>query len=94
MRRSTGIGLAVLVAAAPAFAQDAERGRQLYETHCGGCHYERVHERARERSLVRSLAELRVEVVRRAQQTRRAFTIEDLDDIAEYLNRSHYRFEK
>ena len=86
--------LALACAALPAAAQDAARGRQLYETHCGGCHYERVHERARERSLVRSLAELRVEVVRRAQLTRRTFTIEDLDDIAEYLNRSHYKFEK
>lgn len=53
-----------------------------------------VHERVRERSLVRSLAELRVEVVRRAQQTRRTFTVEDLDDIAEYPNRGHYKFEK
>ena len=33
-------------------------------------------------ALVRSLAELRVEIVRRAQQTRRTFTIEDLDDLA------------
>lgn len=86
--------LALACAALPAASQDAARGRQLYETHCGGCHYERVHERARERSLVKSLAELRVEVVRRGQQTRRTFTIDDLDDIAKYLNRSHYKFEK
>jgi len=87
---------AMLAAAAltvPAWGQDAERGKQLYETHCGGCHYERVHQRARERSLVKSLAGLRVEVVRRAQQTKRPFTIEDLDDTAEYLNRSHYRLQ-
>ncbi len=85
---------ALALAALPAAAQNAERGRQLYQTHCGGCHYERVHQRAPERSRVRSLAELRVEVVRWAPQTRRTFTIEDLDDLAEYLNRSHYRFEK
>ncbi len=93
MRRA-GVLLALAFAAFPAAAQDAVRGRQLYETHCGGCHYERVHERAHERRLVKSLAELRVEVVRRAQQTRQRFTIEDLDDLAEYLNRSHYKFEK
>ncbi|MBI2752430.1 MAG: hypothetical protein HYX46_02790 [Betaproteobacteria bacterium] len=92
--KPAGLLLALAFAAFPASAQDAARGRQLYETHCGGCHYERVHERARERSLVKSLAELRVEVVRRAQQTRQRFTIEDLDDLAEYLNRSHYKFEK
>jgi hypothetical protein len=40
------------------------------------------------------LAALRVEVARRAAQTARAFTLEDLDDIAEYLNRAHYKFEK
>ena len=93
MRRA-GVLLALAFAAVPAAAQDPGRGKQLYETHCGGCHYERVHERAHERMLVKSLAELRVEVVRRAQQTRHRFTIEDLDDLAEYLNRSHYRFEK
>lgn len=84
----------LLVLAAPAAAQDPGRGKQLYETHCGGCHYERLHERARERSLVQSLAALRVEVARRAVQARRDFTIDDLDDIAEYLNRSYYKFER
>jgi hypothetical protein len=37
---------------------------------------------------------LRVEVANRAAQTGKPFTMEDLDDIAEYLNRNHYRFEK
>ena len=78
---------------APVSAQDAGRGRLLYETHCGGCHYERVHERPRERLRVRSLAQLRDEVALRAAQTGRPFTLEDLADLTEYLNRSHYRFE-
>jgi len=43
---------------------------------------------------VRSLAGLRVEVARRAEQLTPRLSIEDLDDISEYLNRSHYRFEK
>jgi mono/diheme cytochrome c family protein len=77
--------------ALPAFAQDAERGKLLYETHCGGCHYERVHERDRGRSRVQTLADLRDEVARRAAQTARPFTLDDLSDIAEYLNASHYR---
>ena len=86
--------LAVAALAVPAWAQNAERGRQLYETHCLSCHYERIHKRDESRSLVRSLPSLRVEVARRAEQVRRPFSIEDLDDIAEYLNRSHYRFDK
>ena len=80
--------------ALPAWAQDAERGRQIYEMHCLSCHYERIHKRERSRSLIRSIAGLRTEVAQRAAQTGRGFTIEDLDDIAEYLNRSHYRLEK
>jgi mono/diheme cytochrome c family protein len=80
--------------AAPAFAQDAERGKALYETHCGGCHYERLHQRPRERSVVKTLAGLRLEVARRAEQAAHRFSLADLDDIAEYLDRSYYRFER
>lgn len=76
----------------PALAQDAGRGKALYETHCLTCHYERIHKRDASRSLVRSLPQLRAEVARRAEQTKRRFSIEDVDDIAEYLNQSHYRF--
>jgi mono/diheme cytochrome c family protein len=78
----------------PAAAQDAQRGRTLYELHCLSCHYERIHQRDPSRSLIRTLAQLRVEVVQWAAQTKQRFTAEDLDDIAEYLNRSHYRLEK
>ena len=82
---------AVLMAALPAWAQDAQRGRALYETHCLGCHYERIHARDPSRSPIRTLAQLRVEVANRAALSGRPFTLEDLDDLAEYLNRSHYR---
>lgn len=75
-------------------AQDAARGKVLYETHCLGCHYERIHKRDPSRSLVRTLAQLRLEVVRRAEQTGQRFTLEDVDDIAEYLNTTHYRLIK
>ena len=80
--------------ALPAGAQDAARGQDLYRTHCVSCHYESIHRRDPSRSLVRSLASLRIEVAKRAAQTGRPFTLEDLDDIAAYLNRSHYRLEK
>ena len=80
--------------ALPAWAQDARRGQALYDTHCIACHYERIHKRDPSRSLIRSLAQLRVEVVQRAALTEQRFTDEDLDDIAEYLNRSHHRLAK
>ena len=83
-----------LALALPAWAQDAQRGKALYETHCLACHYERIHKREPARSLIRSLPQLRLEVAQRAANTGQRFTLEDLDDIAEYLNRSHYRLEK
>jgi mono/diheme cytochrome c family protein len=78
----------------PSWAQDAQRGKELYDTHCLTCHYERIHKRDPSRSLVASLAQLRLQVAQRAASTGNRFTIEDLDDITEYLNRSHYRLAK
>jgi len=85
--------LALLIAfvSLPAAAQDPDRGKLVYETQCGGCHYERVHQRERSKSRVQTLADLRDQVVLRAGQTGRPFTLEDLEDVAEYLNRSYYR---
>ena len=82
--------LLVLLLPLVASAQDAERGRTLYETHCGSCHYERVHQRLR--SAIRDLADLRDMVARRAPETRRSYTLDELEDIVQYLNESHYRF--
>jgi mono/diheme cytochrome c family protein len=73
-----------------ATAQDAAQGRVLYETHCGGCHYERVHDRMR--SEVKDLADLRDMVARWAPQSKRTYTLGELDSIVQYLNESHYRF--
>ena len=94
MRPASALAALALLAAAGAQAQDAARGKQLYETHCLGCHYERIHKREPARSLIRTLPGLRVEVAKRAEQTGQRFTVEDLDDIADYLNRSHYRLER
>jgi cytochrome c5 len=80
--------------ALPAAAQDAERGRLLYEAHCLSCHYERIHKRDPAKSLVRSHAQLRLEVAQRAALLKTRLAIEDLDDIAEYLNRSYYKMAK
>jgi mono/diheme cytochrome c family protein len=92
--RAAAAGLLLAGFMSLAQAQDAVRGRELYQTHCLGCHYERIHNRDPSRSLVRTLAQLRVEVARRAEQTGRRFSAEDEDDIAEYLNQSHYRLAK
>jgi hypothetical protein len=71
-------------------AQEAAQGRVLYETYCGGCHYERVHQRLR--TSVKDISELRDTVARWAPQTKRTYTLDELDSIVQYLNESHYRF--
>jgi len=94
-RFSSVILLALGLASADiALGQDAGRGQMLYETHCLACHYERIHKRDPARSLVKSMAGLRVEVANRAQLMGRPLSPEDVDDIAEYLNRSHYKLKK
>ncbi len=84
----------ILMLSLPAWAQDAQRGKALYETQCLACHYERIHKRDPSRSTIRSTAQLRAEVARWAPQTKQRFTTSDVDDVAEYLNRSHYRLAK
>ena len=80
----------LLLGALPAFAQDPARGKLLYETYCGACHYERVHQRLR--SKIRDLADLRDEAARWSGETKRTFTLDELEEVVQYLNESHYRF--
>ena len=89
-----GVALALVLAGGPALAQDAQRGRLLYENNCLTCHYERIHKRDASKSIVKSYLQLQVEVANRAQMTKQRFTMEDLGDITEYLNRSHYQLAK
>lgn len=93
MRRASAAAALALLAL-PASAQDAALGRALYETHCLACHYERIHKRDPSRSPVKSHADLRVEVAKRAALTGRTFSARELDDIAEYLDRTHYKLRK
>ena len=84
------IALLLLVPCA-AGAQDAERGRLVYQTHCGACHSERTHDE-RLRPAVKDLAELRDMVARWAPHSKRTYTLDELEDSGQYLNESHYRF--
>ena len=89
--RLVGVAM-LLVMPLTASAQDlerVERGRLLYETYCGLCHYERVH--ARLHTKVKSTGELRDMVARWAPQTKHAFTPDEREAVVEYLNASHYR---
>ena len=78
----------------PLHAQDPDRGRLLYQTYCGDCHYERVHERDAKNTRVKTLADLRDIVAARAPMTKFRFSLDDREEVVQYLNRSHYRLEK
>ena len=81
----------LLLAPLAAGAQDAERGRLIYQTHCGACHSERTHDE-RLRPAVKDLAELRDMVAQWAPHSKRSYTLDELEDIVQYLNEAHYRF--
>jgi mono/diheme cytochrome c family protein len=81
----------LLLAPLLAWGQDVERGRLLYQTHCGGCHYERTHDE-RLRPAVRDLSQLRDMVAQWAPHTKRTYTLDELEDMVQYLNEAHYRF--
>jgi len=82
----------LLALALPLQAQELQRGRLLYVTYCATCHTEKLHER--DKTVVKSMADLRDQVVRWAPQTKRSFTPDELEDVVQHLNRSHYRLVK
>ena len=89
MRAASLLPLLLLVGAA--HAQDIDRNRLLYETHCTTCHTEHLHHR--ERSTIRSYGALRAEVGKRAAMTNRRFSPDELEDVIEFLDTSHYRLD-
>lgn len=76
------------VVATPALGQ--ERGELLYSTHCGVCHAEQVHWRARR--AVTDWSSLRVEVRKWQGVASLAWSEEDVLDVTRYLNDTIYRF--
>lgn len=92
MRLPSLLAATLVLASPPAPAQETQRGRALYETQCATCHTERLHER--EKSKIRSIRDLRAEVVRWSRETRQRFTAEDIEDVVRFLNQTHYRLKK
>ena len=92
MRAAEALGVVILLMAGPLLAADPQQGKLLYETHCATCHFEKLHDR--KVSKIDSYAALKSEVSKWALEAGRVFTPAELDDIAEYLNQSHYRIAK
>ena len=82
--------LALLSAAPLAFAQQPSRGELLYSNHCIECHTTQMH--WRDRHVARDMATLQAQVRRWQGQIGLQWTDEDIDAVAQHLNRTIYKF--
>ena len=73
-----------------AHAADAERGKVLYETRCGGCHASSVHQRNARKA--NSFAGVRTQVLRWSQQVGGIWSADEIDSVTQFLNRRYYGF--
>jgi mono/diheme cytochrome c family protein len=81
-------GAAVLTGAAHAQG----RGESLYATHCGTCHTEQMHWRAR--GAVKDWTSLKDEVRKWQVVASLGWTEDDVVDVARYLNDTIYHYEQ
>lgn len=84
--------LALPAAAAAAEAPNPERGRALYENHCVVCHTSKVHRRFPPSAI--DMAALRFIVKVWVEEQKLRWSPEDIEDVVQYLNDTHYRFSK
>jgi len=77
---------AALCLATPAAAQS--RGELLYTTHCGACHGAQMHWRDKKR--VHDWPSLRAQVRLWQAQATLAWSEDDIDQVARYLNEAYY----
>ena len=82
--------LLLLALALPAAAAGSDRGRDLYELRCLGCHAESVHARAKKAA--RSFDEVRAWVARWNATLALDWTAEEIDDVTLHLNNRYYRY--
>lgn len=71
-------------------AQDPERGRLLYETHCIGCHTPSVNKRRNR--VAKSWDEVRAQVQRWQRNQSLGWSAADIDSVTSYLDRTYYKF--
>jgi hypothetical protein len=79
------LGLAVALPCA-----GGERGRDLYELRCQGCHAESVHARARREA--KTFDDVRHWVARWNDSLALRWTAEEIEDVTLYLNGRYYRY--
>ena len=83
-------GLAGFCLYASAEGADSERGRLLYENHCLACLETLAY--MREAHKVRSLSDLRVRVIRWAQNQKLGWGKDEVNDVVNYLDSQYYHY--
>ena len=73
-------------------AADAENGKKLYTSKCGGCHDTRVH--TRPNRIVHTFEDLVNRVRFCDTNAKTNFSDSDILDVSEYLNSEYYKFLK
>lgn len=89
-RTKTALRMLPFLLCASASAADPDRGRLLYENHCGSCHESGVH--IREVQAAKSLEAVRVQVVRWQEAMNLLWSAEDVGDVVEFLNAAWYHY--
>ena len=90
MIRAWSTGLLVFALYASLAAAQSERGELLYSTHCDACHTRQVH--WREKKVATNWGSLVTEVRRWQANAKLAWSTDDVEAVARYLNSLHYRY--
>ena len=83
-------GGVLLAVSGGAAAETFDRGQALYENHCMSCHEATVHTREMRRAT--SFADLRKWVSTWSFHASLDWSSEEIDDVAEFMDRSYYHF--
>ena len=78
-------------AATGAYVPDVNRGQKLYERSCQTCHTPSIHSRP-DRRIPLTRDEMRGLVDHFRRTASLGWTPEEIEDVVEYLNRTHYHF--
>jgi mono/diheme cytochrome c family protein len=84
------LAMMFFVVAPDAAAADAQRGRELYETRCLGCHGQSVHGRAKR--VATSFEEISAWVSRWNTSLALNWSADEIEDVSAYLNATYYHF--
>ena len=91
--RFRGVFTAILLTlclSASADGADSVRGKLLYENHCLDCHESMVH--IRDNHKVKSLDDLRAQVIRWAQDQKLEWGEVEISDVVDYLDERYYHY--